>query len=312
MKIVGLTDVTEESRYIQILKTHKNDVAIATHALQFLFLGVTGFRLPFAHFATTGAPAYELYLTFWKAVHMLSLFGFKVMFVSMDGAQSNKDFMNILLGKPETPTFTISNIYDPCSPEISVIMDFSHTMKKIRNNIYKSGKNNYDKRNMILNGKYIHWEHWRKAYFWDISSNPFPMHRKLKQNHIFLTNEAKMRNNLAEEVLDSDMHHLMLQYKNSLGESGTHLESSIELLSNTSKLIRNFRDFRPLTDASDERLQVNDEVLEFFKQWENSVLQDKQKSNKMNCELMIPLLFGKQEVGIGWFQKRFPRYRVPI
>ena len=90
-----------------------------------------------------------------------------------------------------------------------------------------------------------------------------------------------MRNNLAEEVLDSDMHHL--QYKNSLGEGGTDLESSIELLSNTGKLIRNFRDSRPLTDALDGRLQVNDEVLEFFKRWENSVLQDKQKSNKEKC-----------------------------
>jgi hypothetical protein len=92
-----------------------------------------------------------------------------------------------------------------------------------------------------------------------------------------------MRNNLAEQVLDSDMHHLMLQYKNSLEESGTHLESSIELLSNTSKLIRTFRDSRPLTDALDGRLQVNDEVIEFFKRWENSVLQDKQKSNKEKC-----------------------------
>ena len=27
---------------------------------------------------------------------------------------------------------------------------------------------------------------------------------------------------------------------------------------------------------------------------------------------MIPLLFGKQEVGIWWVQKRFPRYGVPI
>jgi hypothetical protein len=86
IKIVGLTDVTEESRYIQILKTHKNDVALATHALQFLFLGVTGFRFPFAHFATTGAHVYELYLLFWKAVHLLSLFGFTVTFVNMDGA----------------------------------------------------------------------------------------------------------------------------------------------------------------------------------------------------------------------------------
>ena len=46
MKIVGLTDVTEESRYIQILKTHKNDVAIATHALQFLFWELQAFASP--------------------------------------------------------------------------------------------------------------------------------------------------------------------------------------------------------------------------------------------------------------------------
>jgi hypothetical protein len=38
--------------------------------------------------------------------------------------------------------------------------------------------------------------------------------------------------------------------------------------------------------------------------------------NKMNCELMLlrypPPHFGKQEVGIWWVQKRFPRYGVPI
>ncbi|CAC5421051.1 unnamed protein product [Mytilus coruscus] len=112
--------------------------------------GVTGFRFPFAHFATTGAPAYELYLTFWKAVNMLSLFDFKVTYLSMDGAQSNKDFINTLLGKAETETFTISNVFDSDSTEISVIMDFSHAMNKIRNSIYKSGLNNCDKRNTLL------------------------------------------------------------------------------------------------------------------------------------------------------------------
>jgi hypothetical protein len=41
-------------------------------------------------------------------------------------------------------TFTIDNIYDPKRSKISIIMDFSHVMKKIRNNISKSGKNKYD------------------------------------------------------------------------------------------------------------------------------------------------------------------------
>ena len=32
----------------------------------------------------------------------------------------------------------------------------------------------------------------------------------------------------------------------------------------------------------------------------------------MNCEPMLPPLFGKQEVGIQRVKKHFPRYRVPI
>ena len=68
------------------------------------------------------------------------MFGFSVTFLSMDGEQSNRDFMNILLAHTRG-TFTIDNIYDPKRFKISIIMDFSHVMKKIRNNISKSGKN---------------------------------------------------------------------------------------------------------------------------------------------------------------------------
>ncbi|CAC5387161.1 unnamed protein product [Mytilus coruscus] len=34
MRIIGFTDVTEESKYMQILRTHKDDDNLATHALQ--------------------------------------------------------------------------------------------------------------------------------------------------------------------------------------------------------------------------------------------------------------------------------------
>jgi hypothetical protein len=86
---------------------HKKNVCLATHVLQFLFLGTTGFRFPFTYFSTTGASASELYLVFWKAVNYLAMFGFSVTFLSMDGAQSNRDFMNILLVHTGSGTFTI-------------------------------------------------------------------------------------------------------------------------------------------------------------------------------------------------------------
>jgi hypothetical protein len=89
-------------------------------------------------------------------------------------------------------------------------MNFSHVMKNIRNNISKSGKNKYDKRNLTLKENKIYWEHWRNAYLWDISTNPFLIHQKLTHEHFFFNifSESKMRNHLAEDVLDSEMLHL--------------------------------------------------------------------------------------------------------
>jgi hypothetical protein len=49
----------------------KKQRILATHALQFLFLGFTGFRFPCAHFPSTTASGYELYLLLWEAVNMV-------------------------------------------------------------------------------------------------------------------------------------------------------------------------------------------------------------------------------------------------
>ena len=111
-------------------------------------------------------------------------------------------------------------------------------------------------------------------------SNPFPIHHKLSQDHIFLTNESKMRNHLAEDVLDKEMLHLMQVYKANLGESGSSLDSTIELLRNTSIVIRNFRDPRPITDAGDERLSELHDVMEWFVKWENQIKNDTSIKNK--------------------------------
>lgn len=81
-------------------------------------------------------------------------------------------------------------------------MNISHVLKKIRNNIYKSGESACCKRNLKIQDKFIEWDHFKDAYLWDISSNPFPIHHKLTQEHIFLTSENKMRNYLADDVLD--------------------------------------------------------------------------------------------------------------
>lgn len=96
-ELVGFTDIVEEAKSISTTITHKENIQLSTHVLQLVFLGKTGFRLPLAHFPCLQTSASELYLIFWKAVNMLGLFGFTVTFVSLDGAQTNRDFMKMLL-----------------------------------------------------------------------------------------------------------------------------------------------------------------------------------------------------------------------
>lgn len=159
-------------------------------------------------------------------------------------------------------------------------MDISHVIKKIRNNISKSGDSQFCKQLLKLDDKYIKWDHFKQAYMWDISTNPFPIHHRLSQEHIYLSPEGKMRNHLAEEVLNGEMLHLMKQYRESLGDAGFQLDATIELLECTTVFIRNFRDSRPITDVSDERLKQNSDAINWFINWENKVKRDTNIKNK--------------------------------
>ena len=159
-------------------------------------------------------------------------------------------------------------------------MDYSHVIKKIRNNISKSGTETNCKRHLKLGDHFIEWSHFRQAYLWDISTHPFPVHHKLSQDHIYLTSEAKMRNHLAEQILNEEMLHLMKLFQQSLGEGGCQLNSTVKLLENTSVLIRNFRDNRAIKDPSDDRLQQNHAVMDFFVDWEKSIASNTNNKNK--------------------------------
>lgn len=88
-------------------------------------------------------------------------------------------------------------------------MDISHVLKKIRNNISKSDEAEFCKRHLKIQNKFIEWDHIKEGYLWDIFTNPFPIHHKLTQEHIFLISENKMRNHLAEHLLNCEMLLLM-------------------------------------------------------------------------------------------------------
>ena len=86
---------------------------MVTHVLQFVFLGNTGFRFPFAHWPTKEADAATLHDLFWKAVFWLLKSNFIVTYCCCDGGESNRGFIKMQFsGKnPEEENFTVINPY---------------------------------------------------------------------------------------------------------------------------------------------------------------------------------------------------------
>ena len=62
---------------------------------------------------------------------------------------------------------------------------------------------------LTIGGKTIFWSYWKEAYMWDQSNNSCHLHESLKEEHFNLTPTLRMRNNLAEDVLDKKMLLLM-------------------------------------------------------------------------------------------------------
>jgi hypothetical protein len=72
--------------------------------------------------------------------------------------------------------------------------------------------------------------------------------------------------------INKDMLHLMELYNESLGEKGQDLDSSIEMLQNTSALVEIFRDRRPIKTYEDPRLTHLRNVLLWFRTWEKEII----------------------------------------
>ena len=67
------------------------------------------------------------------------------------------------------------------------------------------------------------------AYDWD-RQNCLSFHRKLTDEHIHPSNQEKIRNHLAEEMLNAEMLNLILHYQKALEDKGEVLNGLIKLL----------------------------------------------------------------------------------
>ncbi|ELU13368.1 hypothetical protein CAPTEDRAFT_194398 [Capitella teleta] len=188
----------------------KSDVQLASHVLQILFLSHSGFRFPVAHYPTHETQAPELFHVIWEAIDKLDDWGFKVEYLCQDGAVANRQLVQIFCaGKlPRDVNFTEPSMLNP-TQNMVFIVDPKHTYNKIRNGLFSSGSIRQLTLPHLAENSTVLWKHWRAAYQWDTEKNPLPIHWKLTPAHMQPDSSEKMRNHLAEEVLDKNMLLLM-------------------------------------------------------------------------------------------------------
>ncbi|CAC5382466.1 unnamed protein product [Mytilus coruscus] len=207
-QLVGWVDTGDEGESLKILKEKTVNKTLATEVLQVSFLGYT------------------------------------------DGGQQNREFMKIHFDNDmdaKIKKYCSESLVNP-EKKVAHLQDFSHNMKKLRNAVLSSGINKFHTRTLTRNGLTIVWEQCINAAKWDEEKNSRRVHYKLTSSHLHPDSAEKIRNHLAEEVLNEDMLHLMKEYRNSL-LNGVVLDSAIEFLEHTSILVSVFRDKRPILSS---------------------------------------------------------------
>ena len=147
--------------------------------LQFLFNGFTGFRWPVAFYCTRSASAHQLYLTFLEVLEAVSLHGFTVDYLCMDGALTNRSFTKMLF--PQSPNACLYKAVNVFSrkKKIVILQDIKHCVKKIRNSVESSREINKESgRYLRYNGDCILWEHWEGAFKYNAKFG-ICLHRRL-------------------------------------------------------------------------------------------------------------------------------------
>lgn len=167
--------------------------------------------------STTGAKAAELYITVWEAILKLAGYKFEVDYVCIDGVSYNRTLQMMNFKYRDD---AVSNSFSAFNPywtpsTVTFIMDYSQIFKTFKETIFipvfllvdMTAKGVFNWKVILLDGIT------ETKHLSGINSTI----------RLFLTQASKIRNHLAEGVLNSDMLNNIQQYRKSLTD-GSYLE----------------------------------------------------------------------------------------
>ena len=254
-ELIGFTDIHEENG------TNNPLDKLATHVLQFFYRSLFfKFDFPCAYFLTQGATAVQLNRMFWFGISLLHSFGFDVLLVCCDGASSNRTFYTMNTNNP-----LHSECLNPFSNyPIFFMSDPPHLMKKLRNNLFNSGFNHKRfTRHMMKNENYILWDHVNDMYKREKLRNLYVT--DLRSSHINLDNLSKMRVKLAVQTLSEKVTSEMSKCDDD------NTKATQNYITICSKFWSVFNSAKPLRAKDVEIIQLLDDVVKFFKDWQETL-----------------------------------------
>nr|XP_047125903.1 uncharacterized protein LOC101241084 isoform X2 [Hydra vulgaris] len=222
-KIVGLTEMGSLNDALDEFKNKIegnksiNSPTLAKYVIVFMVRGIfSSLCYPFGHFASCGFNSDQIFNCAWEATRILECIGFKVRSMVADGASPNRKFFRIHLAEnyenvKDTTVHWTWNIW--CSTrKLYFFCDVPHLIKTTRNNLENSHWNQ-NSRNLMIEDQFITWPQIMNVYEWDLGmfhdAVGLRMGHKLRDEHIQLTPQSRMRVNLAAQVLSQTVVHML-------------------------------------------------------------------------------------------------------
>ena len=245
---------------------------LAKNVLQFHWRSLfSRFTYPCAFFYTRNLKAHQLDNIFWDGVTALQNIGLKVLLTVCDGASCNRSFMNLNLGSSCVKHNPVTNT------PLFFMSDPPHLVKKLRNNLSRSGFGKTSSRLLTINGDIATWSQIREVYERDSARQ---VHfTKLRDGHINLNSYSQMRSQLAYDIFDwrteADM-------KDNVPDRTVAIR---QYLHNVRTLVSVYDSREPLFSVRDDRLKVMDASMSWFRTWKKACEMkfpgDKAKQSKM-------------------------------
>eukprot|EP00117_Sycon_ciliatum_P043741 scpid54974/ scgid5965/ Transposable element P transposase len=254
-ELIGFVDLAEDQDDSSC--TTPED-SLATHVLQFHWKSVFApFTYPCAYFFSKSLGAHQINQIFWRGVSKLHDFGLIVIGSICDGAAPNRKFMR------ENSSSTLGVGRNPFGDwPLFMFSDPTHLVKKLRNNLSRSGHGRGYSRTLRIGAQCLTWSQVEDVVYRERSR--LLRFTPLRKEHVNLDSFTRMRSRLAYDIFNARVEMEMMD------SVPTTTVAMRQYLQRVRALIEVFGSRRKMHDPRDALLEAFQDSVSWFTEWKSS------------------------------------------